>query len=44
MRWHSGMRHLLAAKKSKSKRQLGKEGRVADADIARVKSMLPGRG
>ncbi|MDI6731381.1 MAG: 50S ribosomal protein L35 [Candidatus Margulisbacteria bacterium] len=44
MRRHAGMRHLLAAKKSNSKRQLGKEGMVSDADAARVKSMLPGRG
>ncbi|MFA5839680.1 MAG: 50S ribosomal protein L35 [Candidatus Margulisiibacteriota bacterium] len=41
-RHHSGMRHLLATKRSKSKRGLGKAGMVSDSDRARVKLMLPG--
>ncbi len=42
LRRHAGMRHLLSAKSNKRKRLLGKSGAVKDADVARVRSMLPG--
>jgi len=42
MRRHAGMRHLLESKSPKSRRKLGKAGQVAKADVARIRSMLPG--
>ena len=38
---HSGRRHLLSAKSSKKKRQLGKAGVVDKTDMARIKENLP---
>jgi len=38
---HSGRRHLLSAKSSKKKRQLGKVGVVDKTDVARIKENLP---
>ena len=42
LRRHSKMRHLLERKASKKKRALRQAGRVAPADLARVRHMLPG--
>ena len=42
MRRHANKRHLLECKSPKRGRQLKKVGLVADADVARVKSMLAG--
>jgi large subunit ribosomal protein L35 len=42
MRRHTKMRHLLAWKKKSKKRALRQVGLVAHADLARVRSMLPG--
>ena len=39
---HAGMRHILSSKSKKRKRHLRKGGLVSKADVARVKSMLPG--
>lgn len=41
LRQHSGRRHLLASKNSKSKRQLGKAALVDVTDMARIKANLP---
>jgi len=38
---HSGRRHLLSAKSSKKKRQLGKAGLVDKTDVKRIKENLP---
>ena len=38
---HSGKRHLLSAKSSKKKRQLGKAGVVDKTDVARITENLP---
>jgi large subunit ribosomal protein L35 len=42
VRRHAGTRHLLAWKKKKRKRHLGKSILVKGADVKRVRSMLPG--
>lgn len=42
LRYHAKMRHLLECKSAKRKRQLRNAGRVAGADVKRVKSMLAG--
>jgi large subunit ribosomal protein L35 len=42
MRRHAKMRHLLESKSPKTRRKLGKAGRVAKSDVARVRSMLRG--
>ena len=42
LRRHSKMRHLLAVKASKKRRALRRVGRVAQADVGRIKHMLPG--
>ena len=34
-------RHILTKKSSKTKRQLGTSTLVADADVARVKALIP---
>lgn len=41
MRSHSGRRHLLECKSSKSKRKLGKSVVVHESDTARIKANLP---
>jgi large subunit ribosomal protein L35 len=42
MRRHAKMRHILECKSPKKRRSLRRVGRVAKADIRRVRSMLPG--
>jgi len=42
MRRHAKMRHLLECKSARKKRGLRKGVVVARADVARIKSMLPG--
>jgi large subunit ribosomal protein L35 len=41
LRAQSSRRHLLAAKRAKRKRQLGKAARVDKTDEARIRSNLP---
>lgn len=36
-------RHILTKKSSKTKRQLGKGTLVADADVAKVKALIPNK-
>ncbi|MFV1885068.1 MAG: 50S ribosomal protein L35 [Balneola sp.] len=36
-------RHILTKKSSKTKRQLGQSTLVADADVARVKELIPNK-
>ncbi|MBO6524162.1 MAG: 50S ribosomal protein L35 [Balneolaceae bacterium] len=36
-------RHILTKKSSKTKRQLGKSTLVADADVAKVKALIPNK-
>lgn len=42
LRRHSKMRHLLECKSSKKRRSLRSVGRVAAADVGRIRHMLPG--
>ena len=41
MRGHAYARHILTSKPSKRKRKLDQSTRVADADVRRVRAMLP---
>lgn len=41
LRAHASRRHLLSAKNAKKKRQLAKNGRVHQTDLARIKANLP---
>ncbi len=41
IRGHSFARHILTSKPSKRKRKLGKSTNVSDADVRRVRAMLP---
>ena len=41
IRGHSFARHILTSKPSKRKRKLGKSTTVSDADVRRVRAMLP---
>jgi large subunit ribosomal protein L35 len=40
-RGHAFMRHILTSKTTKSKRKLDQSGLVSDADVAKVKRMIP---
>jgi large subunit ribosomal protein L35 len=41
MSGHAGARHILTSKTRKRKRKLGSTSVIADADVRRVKAMLP---
>ncbi len=41
IRGHSFARHILTSKPSKRKRKLAKSTTVSDADVRRVRAMLP---
>jgi len=38
---HAFARHILTSKNSKRKRKLAQQRTVSDADVARVRAMLP---
>jgi large subunit ribosomal protein L35 len=40
-RGHSHLRHILTSKDKKRKRKLGQSVLVSDADVAKVKRMIP---
>jgi large subunit ribosomal protein L35 len=40
-RGHSKMRHILTSKETKTKRRLGNAAMVSDADLAKVRRMIP---
>jgi large subunit ribosomal protein L35 len=40
-RGHSKMRHILTSKETKTKRRLGNSAMVSDADLPKVRRMIP---